>query len=89
MLSMQFHARPAFPAPLPKTMTSLLLEFKSLKLTEFESTIQSDWPKAMQVGYSRHLYLFKFIRTKAARMHGNADFESVKMPAAAAKLEEE
>lgn len=43
----------------------------------------------MQVGYSRRLYLYKLIRTKAARMHGDADFESVKMPAAAAKLEEE
>ena len=70
-------------------MTSLLLEFQSLKLTEFESTIRSDWPKAMQVGYSHRLYLFKFIQTKAAWMQGNADFESVKMPAAAAKLKEE
>ena len=70
-------------------MTSLLLEFQSLKLTEFESTIRSDWPKAMQVGYSLHLYLFKFIQTKAAWMQGNADFESVKMPAAAANHEEE
>jgi len=63
-------------------MTSLLLEFQSLKFTEFKSTIWSDWPKAMQVGYSRRLYLYKLIRTKAARMHGDADFESVKMPAA-------
>ena len=60
--------RPAFPAPLPKTITSLLLEFQSLKLTEFERTIRSDWPKVMQVGYNRRLYLFKFIQTKAAQI---------------------
>ena len=45
-----------------------------------------DWSKVMQVGYSYCLYLFKLIQLMAAQMHSNADFESVKMPVAVAKL---
>jgi hypothetical protein len=58
---------PAIPTKLPKTFTQLLLEHRTLHLNRYESRgKKSDWPSRVRIAYSKRLYLYGKLKTRAA-----------------------
>jgi hypothetical protein len=82
---------PPFPAKMPCSFKALLVEFEGppLSLKRYEEASKTHWPLSTRLAYSKRLYLYHQIVSKARRMHGTADFRTVKLPMAAEALDTE
>lgn len=82
---------PDLATKLPDHLRVIVAEFQDqpLRLEQYKEISKSHWPRALQIAYSKRLYLFKQIMAKAREIPGSNDFRTMKMPQAADLLEEE
>jgi Centromere DNA-binding protein complex CBF3 subunit, domain 2 len=81
---------PVFPKDMPKSMEALLQEHRIYKLDAWAGpgVPKKHWPQGVEQGFSRRMFFYKRIHAQASRFRNPAeDFQTGKMPRAAAELD--